>query len=200
MLLDGKKKQALNILITLNQELGLEKLCLDVLTKGLEYIDLKWQQDEADLSEEHYIAEVTKDFLAHLRFSVKREVEKNARAVLLTVNGEMHDLALRIFEVFLERKGWQTFFIGNYLPHKKIINLLRKKEADLVVLSVTMAGNFNLVQNLIATIQTQLQAKAPKIMVGGHLFNNNRNLYQESGADFYATDIYQGVELAEKIK
>lgn len=199
LLLAGKKKQALNILIKLYQDLGMEKLCLDVLSKGLEYVDYKWQQDEADLSEEHYIAEVTKDFLAYLRFGIERDVENNSRAVLLTVNGEMHDLALRIFEVFLEKRGWQTFYIGNYLPHKEILNMLRKKEADLVVISVAMAGNFNLVQNLISVIKAELK-NPPKVIVGGYLFNSNPDLYHESGADFYAAEIYQGIEWAEGVK
>lgn len=199
LLLAGKKKQALSILIKLYQDLGMEKLCLDVLSKGLEYVDYKWQQDEADLSEEHYIAELTKSFLSYLRFSSKRRIENNSRAVLLTVNGEMHDLALRIFEVFLEKRGWQTFYIGNYLPHKKIINMLSKKQADLVVISVAMAGNFNLLQNLIAVIKTEFK-NPPKIIVGGYLFNTNPDLYPESGADFYAADIYQGIEWAEGIK
>ena len=55
------------------------------------------------------------------------------------------------------------------------------------------------VKELIATVRSSKDCKGVKVMVGGYPFNVASDLWQEIGADFYANDAREAIEVANRL-
>ncbi len=100
---------------------------------------------------------------------------------------------------FLEMDGWDVLYLGANVPEEELIKLVKKIKPKLVAISVTMPFNLIKAKKIIDSLKS-LGDYVPKIMVGGIAFNLMPDLYKKIGADFWAKDAKEAVEVARKIK
>ncbi len=62
---------------------------------------------------------------------------KGPRAVLACPPGELHDLALLIFGIILNRRGWRVDYFGANTPVVEVIDGARRSPPNLIVMAAT---------------------------------------------------------------
>ncbi|MCX8034588.1 MAG: cobalamin-dependent protein, partial [Thermodesulfovibrio sp.] len=91
------------------------------------------------------------------------------------------------------------YYLGANVPEQELIKLLIKVKPRIVAISVTMPFNLERAESLIKSVR-KVEKVRPKIIVGGIAFNIIPEIYKEIGADFWASDAKQAVEIASHFK
>ncbi len=120
---------------------------------------------------------------------------KKGRLVIATVQGDIHDIGKNIVKTVLENYGYDVLDLGRDVPPETVVKAVTEKGVRLVGLSALMTTT------LPAMEETVRQLKAlpdpPKVFVGGAVVTED---YAKGiGADAYAKDARQSVEIAREV-
>ena len=123
------------------------------------------------------------------------EAANKAPIVLATVKGDIHDIGKNIVKVLLENYGYPVIDLGKDVEPAAVVEAARKHAAPLVGLSALMTTTLNSMED---TIRQLRQAGLPcKVVVGGAVLT--AAYAQKIGADFYARDAKQSVDVARQV-
>lgn len=126
--------------------------------------------------------------------SAEKSVSKG-RIIIATVKGDIHDIGKNIVKVILQNYGFDVIDLGKDVPPEVVVDTAIKENIKLVGLSALMTTTLGAMEE---TIKLLKQKKPDTIVwVGGAVLTPE---YAEKiGADYYAKDAKESVDLAKKI-
>lgn len=115
--------------------------------------------------------------------------------VIATVKGDIHDIGKNIVKVLLENYGYTVIDLGKDVPCEAVAEAAVQQKAPLVGLSALMTTTLPSMEETIR----QLRACCPevKVMVGGAVLT--ADYAAKIGADFYAKDAKEAVDIAKQV-
>ncbi len=167
--LPGDLRQALDafdepaaqaVLDRLVSDLSLTAVLRDVVLPYLAELGERWRGGTASIAQEHFATNVIRGRLAGLARGWGNG--HGPRAVLACPPGELHDLALMVFGIVLNRNGWRIDYLGMSTPVEELIRTVEARRPDLVVLAATLPENLE----PHATQLTVLAQRAPLALAG----------------------------------
>ena len=167
--LSGDLRQALDafdepaaqaVLDRLVSDLSLTAVLRDVVMPYLTELGERWERGTASVAQEHFASNVIRGRLAGLARGWGNG--HGPRAVLACPPGELHDLALMVFGIVLNRNGWRIDYLGMNTPVEELARTVEARRPDLVVLAATLPGNLE----PHATQLTALAQHAPLALAG----------------------------------
>ncbi len=121
--------------------------------------------------------------------------EEKAPIVLATVKGDIHDIGKNIVKVLLENYGYPVIDLGKDVDPESVVKAVREHHAPLVGLSALMTTTLRSMEETIALLrQADLSCK---VVVGGAVLTPE--YASKIGADFYAKDAKQSVDVARQV-
>lgn len=117
------------------------------------------------------------------------------KIIMATVKGDIHDIGKNIVKVLLENYGYTVIDLGRDVPYEAVLDAAIRHEVKLVGLSALMTTTLKSMEETISLLR---EKKVDcKIMVGGAVLTPE---YAEKiGADFYAKDAKESVDIAKKV-
>lgn len=117
------------------------------------------------------------------------------KIILATVKGDIHDIGKNIVKVLLENYGYTIIDLGRDVEYQAVIDAAIKYDVKLIGLSALMTTTLKSMEETIALVRkNNIDCK---IWVGGAVLTPE---YAEKiGADFYAKDAKESVDIAKKI-
>ncbi|WP_333570742.1 cobalamin B12-binding domain-containing protein [Thermodesulfobacterium commune] len=177
----------------------LQDFYLNIIQPALYDVGNLWEQGKISVAEEHLATSIVGRIIANLYLLFSKTQKSKLKAIVTATPNEFHELGCRMVADFLEMDGWDVLYLGANVPEEELINIVKKTKPKLLAISVTMPFNITKAQRIIESLKT-LGDHVPKIMVGGIAFNLMPDLYKKIGADFWAKDAKEAVEVARKIK
>jgi MerR family transcriptional regulator, light-induced transcriptional regulator len=123
------------VLDRLVSDLSLTTMLREVLLPYLAELGERWVQGTASIAQEHFASNVIRGRLAGLARGWGDG--HGPRVVLACPPGELHDLALMIFGIALNRRGWRIDYLGANTPVDELTRAAQARQPDLVVLATT---------------------------------------------------------------
>ena len=129
------------------------------------------------------------------RLATEKEGMEKGTIVLATVKGDIHDIGKNIVKVILENYGYRIIDLGRDVPVETVVETAQKEQVKLVGLSALMTTT---VKSMEETIHA-LHESCPEavVFVGGAVLTPD--YAAQIGADYYAKDARESVEIARKI-
>lgn len=123
------------------------------------------------------------------------ETVNRGTIVLATVKGDIHDIGKNIVKILLENYGYQVIDLGKDVSYEAVVEATEKSHAPLVGLSALMTTTLPSMENTIKL----LHERCPwcRTVVGGAVLTGD--YAQQIGADFYAKDAKETVDIAKKV-
>ncbi|WP_330389673.1 homocysteine S-methyltransferase family protein [Cellulosilyticum sp. I15G10I2] len=117
------------------------------------------------------------------------------KIVLATVYGDIHDIGKNIVKVIMENYNFEVLDLGKDVPSEKIVDAVKKHHIKIVGLSALMTTTVSSMKETI----TRLREECPKVkvIVGGAVLTEELANYV--GADFYAKDAMETVNISKRI-
>ena len=123
------------------------------------------------------------------------ESVSKGKIIVATVEGDIHDIGKNIVKVILENYGYQVIDLGRDVPVQKVVDEAIRQDVHLIGLSALMTTT---VKSMAKTIQALHRSGHPcKIWVGGAVLTPE--YAKEIGADFYARDAKESVDIAKQV-
>ncbi|MBE6841847.1 MAG: homocysteine methyltransferase [Ruminococcus sp.] len=117
------------------------------------------------------------------------------KIVLATVKGDVHDIGKNIVKVLLENYGYTVIDLGKDVEYQAVVDAIIKHDVKLVGLSALMTTTLVSMENTIKLIREN--GLDCKVMVGGAVLTPDYAM--QIGADFYAKDAKESVDIAKKV-
>lgn len=172
---------------------------LQVFQRSQHEIGRLWQMNRLSVAQEHYCTAATQLIMSQLYphiFNARR----NGRVLVATcVEGDLHEIGVRMISDFFASEGWETFYLGANTPTGSLIQILRDRRADVLAVSATMVFHLRAVSNLIAAVRASDVGERVRILVGGYPFNIVSDLWRLVGADAVARNAEESVAVAERL-
>lgn len=117
------------------------------------------------------------------------------KILLATVWGDVHDIGKNIVKVILENYGYQVLDLGKDVPVQQVVEAAVAQDIRLIGLSALMTTTVASMRETIAALRAS--GHACRIFVGGAVLTPD--YAAEIGADFYAKDANQSVQIAKQV-
>ena len=164
---------------------------LDTVGSGYEQGTLFLPQLLSAAQAAQAVFEVLKDALARTGGGME---SKGALAVA-TVRGDIHDIGKNIVKTVLENYGYQVIDLGRDVPARAICDAVAEGRIPLVGLSALMTTTLPAMEETIRMLKAL--PEPPAVFVGGAVVTPE--YAQRMGADYYAKDARQSVEIAREV-
>jgi len=189
LILDAVEKQNINV----------REIYLNVFQYSQYEIGRLWQMNKISVAQEHYCTAATQLIMSQLYAHIFSSDKVGKTMVATCVGGDLHELGVRMVADFFEMEGWDTYYLGANTPTFSVLQELKERQANLLAISVTMTFHIRAAESLIAAVKSNEDYKNIKIMVGGHPFNLESSLWQQIGADAYARDAQEAIEISNQL-
>ena len=120
---------------------------------------------------------------------------KKGRFLIATVKGDIHDIGKNIVRTVMENYGYEAVDLGRDVPPEAVLEAVREQSIRLVGLSALMTTTLPAMEETVRLLRALPQP--PVVWVGGAVVTPE--YAARIGADHYARDARQSVEIARKV-
>ena len=199
LLLQGNRQAASKLILNQVQAgMPVRQVYLQVFQNSQREVGRLWQTNQISVAQEHFCTAATQMVMSQLYPTLFSGERKQQRVVMTCVGGELHEIGARMVADFLEMDGWDTYFLGANTPPDGVIQMVEKYDAQLLAISVTMLFHVSQARELIAKLRAKTNLTT-RIMVGGYPFNSSPGLWQQVGADGFASDAETALLEAQRL-
>lgn len=194
----GLKEKAASATKAMLKEKEELQIVEEFLIPALDIVGEKYDKGELFLPQLIQSAETVKK-----SFEVIKEnlISKNSKSIskgkviLATVRGDIHDIGKNIVKVILENYGYDIIDLGKDVKEEAVLEAVRTHEVKVVGLSALMTTTLKSMEETIKLLNKE--EPQVKILVGGAVLT--RDYAKMIGADFYARDARESVEIVKKL-
>lgn len=158
-----------------------------------------WQLNRLTVAQEHFCTAATQHVMTQLYSRLFTDAPSTRTLVSMCVGGEMHEVGLRIVTDLLEIEGWQTFYLGANVPPADAIRMCVDRKADVLLVSATITPHIPAVAELVRLFRAEPALSRSRVIVGGRAFTVDPDLWRRLGADGYAANADDCIELLHRI-
>lgn len=123
------------------------------------------------------------------------KTESKGKIILATARGDIHDIGKNIVRTMLESYGFDVIDLGRDVPEEKIVQAAIDNDVKLVGLSALMTTTLDAMQSTIAALRAS--GHECTVMVGGAVLTEQYAM--NIGADYYAANAKESVDIAKKV-
>lgn len=171
---------------------------LDDCRVAMEVIGKRFEEGQYFIPELILAGEMLKSISEEVKpyFEGEQEVEKQAKVIVGTVKGDIHDIGKDIVVFMLDVNGFEVYDLGIDVPPETFVAKIAETQAPVVALSGFLTLAFEAMKETIEAIQAAGLRDRVKIMVGGGTVDDQVRQY--AGADAYGLDAMAAVSLAKQ--
>lgn len=195
-LLQGKKNEARSLIMNAVQDgTEIRDLYLHVFEPVQKEIGRLWQLGKITVADEHYVTAVSQLVISELYQHIfVKTSQKKGVFVSACIQGELHEIGLRMVTDICELDGWDTRYLGANSPSQSIVQYLESNHADVLGISITLTPHIIHLEGLIQAVRKNSKLSKMKIIVGGLPFSIEPGLHKQVGADDCALDLISAVK------
>jgi DNA-binding transcriptional MerR regulator len=138
------------VLDRLVADLSLPAVLRDIVLPYLADLGERWRRGTASIAQEHFASNLLRGRLAGLARGWGSG--HGPQALLACPPGELHDLALMIFGIVLNRNGWRIDYLGTSTPVEELARAADRSRPDLIVLAATVPENLEPLRDELASL------------------------------------------------
>lgn len=158
-----------------------------------------WHKRQITVAQEHYCTAATQLAMSQLYPHLCAQERNGKRLVSISVNGELHELGLRVVNDLFEADGWDTVYLGANVPPESAVKAIEEHRPHIILISATMTFHVPAVERLIRQIRASEAAASSRILVGGYPFNLDPDLWRRVGADAHGRDADEAIAAANRL-
>ena len=117
------------------------------------------------------------------------------KILVATVKGDIHDIGKNIVKVILENYGYDVIDLGRDVPAERVVKTAQEQGIRLVGLSALMTTTLASMEQTIRLLRET--GVACRVFVGGAVLTPG--YAKRIGADYYAKDAKQAVDIAKEV-
>lgn len=169
---------------------------MEGMAKGMDIVGKKYEEGEYFLAELIMAGETMKEGMKVLEPHLKKgELTKLGKVVIGTVEGDLHDIGKNIVVTLLSASGFEVIDLGVDVPAEKFVEAVREHKPDILGMSALLTTTMVNMKKVVEALKEAGLRDSVKIIIGGAPITEE--FAKEIGADAFAPDAVQGVEICK---
>ena len=165
-----------------------ERIVTRLFWPTLEHIQKLYREDQlADLAH-HYATRLLRSLIDQMQLRLDQSKRCGKKVLLICGLEESEELAGQMACDLLEAKGYEVYFTGGGVANDEIVNQIGEMDTDILVVFGAVHGTVPQTRLLIDRLHAIGVCPKVQIVVGGGVFNRADGLAEEIGADLWAKD------------
>lgn len=146
---------------------GIEPVAIyvEVFRPALEAVGNAWAGGELNIAIGHLATSITLQQITYVRDAGRRKPEIGVTAVVASVEGEMHSVGASVIASLFQMEGWDVLVLGQDTPTDDLVELVRTRKPDLVMLSLALPDRIPVAGRAVTLLKSL--DDAPVVFVGG---------------------------------
>ncbi|MGD2108955.1 MAG: cobalamin-dependent protein [Phycisphaerae bacterium] len=199
-ILEGDRTAAESlILATLDEGTTIAEVYEGIVAPAQARLGRMWHRGEISVADEHFGSATTQSVMSLLRPRFAKAKPNRRILVATSTPGDLHEIGLRMVSDLFEIDGWSVIYLGANTPTAALVELLDRRQPNLLALSVSTGLTLRDAGELIETIRGTGNIANMKILIGGPPFTLAPDLWRELGADGYAASCTEAVKLGNRL-
>lgn len=150
-------------------KLGFEDTCIRVLYPFLQKVGLMWQTDSINPAQEHFISNLIRQKLfVAIDELYDPDLDGKPKVVMALPEGEMHELGLLFYRYLMERRGYNTIYLGQSVPFNDLVQTVKAHRAEFVVTAFVASVTPEIIMRYVRSLAEKLP-EAHIIATGGQV-------------------------------
>ena len=169
-LISGERDDARKLILdAYDAGVTVEDLFDDVFQPVLYETGEKWETGELAVGQEKEISFFLRDLIAQIGARSQTEAESTGPTVIAAcVEGESHELGLRMIATLLRAHGYTVYYLGPNVSPAFLVERIAVRQPDAVLIGVALSENLvSLNQSLLAIREASELLEKPLVIVGG---------------------------------
>ncbi len=168
----------------------------DLFWPTYESIEKLWRADQLTSMSYHLSTRLLRTLIDQASVSLNLSNGTSGRTVLAACGtSESEELGAQMAVDLLEDSGYRVRFMGGGVSPDEILSHVQESKPDVLLMFCSAASDLPGVRHVIDNLREIGAAGGTQIVVGGGVFNRASGLAEEIGADLWATDPLDLVEM-----
>lgn len=181
-LLGGDRTRAAGLVHdVVKQGVALPDVYEHVFTASQHEVGRLWQVNQLSVAMEHYATGATQVIMSQFFTTVWSTPVKSRRFVGACVQGELHDMGMRMACDVMRYEGWDAYCLGANTPDTALRDAINELEPSVVGISATLPFHVDNVRRAIEVARETDPSLT--VVVGGAIFDRTPGLAEKVGAD-----------------
>jgi 5-methyltetrahydrofolate--homocysteine methyltransferase len=182
----------------LSQETPAEAVMDAGLVEGMNIISEKFKNNECFIPEVLVSAKAMTVGLGILKpLLAEKNVKPLGRAVIGTIQGDLHDIGKNIVSMLLQGAGFEIIDLGADVRADRFVESAKNENVDLIGMSALLTTTMINMKAVIDGLNEAGIRDNVKVIIGGAPVT--QDYADQIGADGYAADAATGVDVAKKL-
>ena len=187
-LLDGDRRRCRGVIEeTLQSGVPANQVYMDVIWPIMVEVNRLFREDMIDAAQEAFATRINRTIVDQLQNKLPRRPQRSKRLVVCSAANEHGELGAQMITDLFESDGWEVRFIGGGLTDDDILGFVHGFEPDVLLIYGASAKAGPRIRNMIDKIRSINAWPNMKIMLSGGVFERAEGLWEEIGADLYAS-------------
>jgi methanogenic corrinoid protein MtbC1 len=139
----------------------------EVLAPALREVGDRWQHGHLLVAQEKEVSDLTRDLIAALSWRHAPPEPYRPSIVAGCIQGERHELGLRMVCGLLRQRGWGIHYLGADVDPEFLIEAIRLHQPVAVLLSVSIRCHLPALRDAVVRVRQEIGDTQPLTMIGG---------------------------------
>jgi methanogenic corrinoid protein MtbC1 len=198
--LEGRREDAVRMALgALDSGMTIEELSCNVLARVQVELGTMWHRSQMSVVEEHLVSRTTEAVLTRLHARLPTSPSTGMRVLITSVDGDMHDIGLRVVASHFEMAGWSPVYLGASTPPAEVVMAAAEFEVQLLAVGAKLVTQLRSAAELVKMLRSDVRTQATPVIFGGQPFDLAPNLWKSLGADGCASGAAEAVALGARL-
>ena len=179
----------------LDAEASADAILSNLIWPTLQQIQTLHREDQLTLLAHHYATRLLRQLVDQLQLRLEHRDPRNQTVLIVCGDEDSEELAAQITADLLEADGYRVFFAGGGIANDEIVNQLGELQAQRLVVFGVVPATVPQTRLLIDHLHEIGVCPNLQVVVGGGVFNRAEGLAEEIGADLWAAEPAEIVEV-----
>jgi methanogenic corrinoid protein MtbC1 len=164
----------------------------------MELLQQLYRDDRISMSALNLATRLNRSLTDQLSARLERSASNGKNVLIFCGNDEPEELGGQITAELFECDGWTVRFAGGGVPEDEVLKLIGEVRPELLVMFGTLPSGVPAVRKLIDYLREVNSCPEMQVMCCGGIYKRAEGLAEEIGADLYAPDAAEAVQIANE--
>ena len=196
--IDGATSQVVSLVNeAVSKEIPVGEILNDALIAGMNEVGALFKDGEMFVPEVLVSAKALQAGIDIIRPAlVEAGVKAAGRIVTVTVEGDLHDIGIKLVGMMLEGAGFEVINIGVDKPAKEIIEKVKELKPNILGMSAMLTTTMANMKDVVEMLKEEGLLDEMKVMIGGA---PTSPMYAEKIGSHYSADASEAVVIAKQL-
>ena len=196
--IDGATSQVVSLVNeAVSKEIPVGEILNDALIAGMNEVGALFKDGEMFVPEVLVSAKALQAGIDIIRPAlVEAGVKAAGRIVTVTVEGDLHDIGIKLVGMMLEGAGFEVINIGVDIPAKEIIEKVKELKPNILGMSAMLTTTMANMKDVVEMLKEEGLLDEMKVMIGGA---PTSPMYAEKIGSHYSADASEAVIIAKQL-